>query len=295
MVNSSAPATNIPDVPGHPLTVKDKQNVAAIVQIYSSPISFWGKVIDQNQRPIPDAKISYGAVDKYFSDNGSKYKGRSDENGLFSIVGIHGIALYVEISKDGYYQMGEKSMRGFANGSNEMPTKDNPAIFELRKRGQTEPLIMIERNVKIPRDGTPTRISLVNGRTINFQNDGIQVQAWTNDAAVPVNSGQRYDWRYVIAVPGGGLQSRADQFDFEAPESGYQPTDEITMPANADRWRDQARRSYFVRLGNGDYARIDFQMIAGGDHFFIITSYLNPIPGHRNLEYDPENFAPSGR
>jgi hypothetical protein len=61
----------------------------------------------------------------------------------------------------------------------------------------------------------------------------------------------------------------------------------LNMSANARPWNDSQSRAYFLTLANGTYARIDFTMAAGGDHFFSITSYLNPKPGHRNLEYDP--------
>jgi hypothetical protein len=288
--NSSAPAVNIPNIPGHPLAEHDKQSISKIITVFSAPISFWGKVIDQNKQPVEGANIHYEAIDHYFGQS-TAYQGSSDHDGLFSINGIGGAGLYVRVSKDGYYQLGEKSMRGFHTGSNDMPSRDNPVIFELRKRGETEQIIMIQKIVKIPRNGTPTSMSLTTGQTFNVQQGDIQVQAWTNDASVPVNSGRHYDWRCKITVSGGGLQSRIGQFDFEAPTDGYQPSNEIDMPANADQWRQQVQKSYFVQLGNGDFARIDFQMIAGGDHFFTITSYLNPTPGHRNLEYDPNQTA----
>ena len=58
------------------------------------------------------------------------------------------------------------------------------------------------------------------------------------------------------------------------------------MPATAPHWNDNSSRNYFLKLANGTYTRIDFKMIAGGDNFFEITSYLNPATGHRNLEFD---------
>ena len=44
---------------------------------------------------------------------------------------------------------------------------------------------------------------------------------------------------------------------------------------------------YYVIFADGKYARIDFTMTAGGEHFFTINSYLNPS-GSRHLEYDPK-------
>jgi hypothetical protein len=89
-------------------------------------------------------------------------------------------------------------------------------------------------------------------------------------------------------VPGGGIQTRTGEFDFEAPLDGYQSNDEIDMSASAPHWSYLANREYFLKLANGDFARISFTMCAGGENFFIVTSYLNPKPGHRNLEANPD-------
>ncbi len=76
------------------------------------------------------------------------------------------------------------------------------------------------------------------------------------------------------------------EFDFEAPTDGYRASDEINMYTKTpDRWSGNAKKKYFLKLGDGNYARIQFEMIAGGDHFCYIESYLNPDKS-RNLEYD---------
>jgi hypothetical protein len=70
---------------------------------------------------------------------------------------------------------------------------------------------------------------------------------------------------------------------------GYQAQDEIDQPANmVGGWARIARGNYLLKLQNGKYARIYFQMIAGGDHFFEVESFVNPT-GSRNLEYDPSS------
>ena len=286
--SAALPTVNIPDIPGHPLTAQDKQNVAKVLQLTGAPINFYGKVIDQDKQPVPNADVKYSAADHYFG-SGDKYQGISDDDGLFALTHVHGMGLYVEVSKEGYYQLGEKSMRSISQA--QMTSPDNPVIFELRKRGKAERVIKIEGCIKIAKDETPIQMDLSTGRTFHVENGDIQIEAWTNNANAGWN--HHYDWRCKITVPGGGLQSRIGDFDFEAPEEGYQPSDEIDMPANSDQWQERAQRSYFLHLGNGDYARIDFQMMTGGDHFFVITSYLNPHPGHRNLEYDPQASFPS--
>ena len=52
-------------------------------------------------------------------------------------------------------------------------------------------------------------------------------------------------------------------------------------------------KQFFVRLADNRYARINFQMITGGDHFIVLESFLNPTPGNRNLEFDPQKAVAS--
>jgi hypothetical protein len=168
------------------------------------------------------------------------------------------------------------------------PDESAPAIFVLRKMGETEALIVQNRNVKISKTGTPVSMDLRTGSTYGAYSPDIQVQAWTQDQGIAPGTYKHYDWRCVITVPGGGLQTRTGaDFDFQAPADGYRPTDEIDMPSTANPWSSRLSREYFVKLANGEYARMSLTMHAGGDHFFSLTSYLNPTPGHRNLEFNP--------
>jgi hypothetical protein len=164
----------------------------------------------------------------------------------------------------------------------------------LRKRGKTEPLIAIRHNYRIAKDGTPVGIDLTTGKLVQPGLGDIAIQAWTSDQGHQVNSNQPYDWRARIEVPGGGLMQRAGEFDFEAPADGYVGSDEIDMPSTSGpQWRSQASRNYFLKLGKGTYARLEFMMIAEGDHFFRVTSFLNPTSGDRNLEYNPGQQPPA--
>jgi len=74
-----------------------------------------------------------------------------------------------------------------------------------------------------------------------------------------------------------------EEFAFLAPESGYKPTAEINMPAGAQGWKDDVDLKFYYRLADGRYGRMTFSMIAGGQHFCMIDSVLNPT-GSRNLE-----------
>ncbi len=266
---------------------KRQQVVKKVMTVLSTPIVFYGKVIDQNGKPVSKARIGYGVLDK-FNEPGSNYHNYTNEKGYFEMSGIRGAVVTVTASKEGYYYIEDKSSQSFAYGigpdssTKPPPTKDNPAVFVLQKKGETEPLIRWEKNVLISRTGSPVEISLSTGQKV--ERGDIRIEAWTKDQEV--KRGEHHDWKCRISVPGGGLIERTDKFAFEAPSDGYKPFDEIVMSRTEERWQPQAKKEYFVKLPSHYYARLTFYMIAQGDHFFEIDSYLNPS-GSRNLEYDP--------
>ena len=60
----------------------------------------------------------------------------------------------------------------------------------------------------------------------------------------------------------------------------------IDMPKSlgAKKWHSEATRNYWLRFPDNTFARIEFRMIAGGDHFAVIGGYRNPSATVRNLE-----------
>jgi hypothetical protein len=256
---------------------------------FLTPITFYGKILDEKNNPVGGAKVDITAAD-HFMDQGSGYKRTSDEDGLFSISGIHGMGLVVIVSKEGYYASPSSNGNfGYASGSGELPPHtdpSDPAIFVLRKMGETEPLIVQHIDTNTSKTGAPMPVDFHTGKTRGTSNPDIQVQSWVEDQKIHQN--QPYHWRCQITVPGGGLQLRTGgEFDFTAPENGYQSSDEIDIVASDPRWRSSQSREYFLKLANGEYARMSFLVGVGYNTGFTITSYLNPAPGHRNLEYDP--------
>jgi hypothetical protein len=259
--------------------------------LFATPITFYGKVIDEKKNPVAGAYAKI-ETDDFSMGPGKKYERITDLDGLFSISGVHGLGLTIAVSKDGYYIIPESYGNfGYAPGTGQSPPHtdpNDPAIFVLRKRGITEPLIVQNKSIPLDKIGTPIPMDLRTGRAYGLPNPDIQVQAWTQDQNIVPGSAKPYDWKCIITVPGGGIQPRTgDEFNFTAPTDGYQPSDEITMAASDPHWMSNQSREYFLKLANGTYARISFVMGAGGNNGCDITSYLNPTAGHTNLEYDP--------
>lgn len=251
---------------------------------WRTPIAFYGKVVDEKGMTVPDVTVDFSCNDVSATGT-SSYHTKSDANGQFSIRHIKGKLLVVKATKDGYYTS-RADVDSFYYAGQNVNFVPNPArreLFHLRKIGVAEPLIRIKMNSRIEKDGSPVELSLVSGKIGAPGQGNLRVECWTEE---PKNS-RKYDWRCRITVVNGGIQQYTNEFPFAAPANGYVATDEIRMPMSlGEAWGYSAKRNYFLALANGNYARMTFEMIAGGDHFFEIESFLNPS-GSRNLEFDP--------
>jgi hypothetical protein len=306
----SAARRTVPAVASAPTTVPNPtaQNGAAVVENrinqiqteiekgydqWRTPIEFYGKVVDENTNPVANASVNFVWTDLSPKGNSEKDTA-SDQDGLFSLSNTNGKNLIVQVSKEGYYpyQRFGAAFNYAGENQNFVPDAANPVTFRLRKKGVAEPLVHVQspmggpKGFRIAKDGTTDEISLTTGKAVPAGQGDLRVQCWTdNDGKA---SGEKYDWKCQISVPGGGILQSTNELDFQAPQYGYQTADVIDMPARLETdWSSHANRNYFLKLANGTYARISFEMVAGGDHFFQLESFLNPS-GSRSLEFDPQ-------
>ena len=253
------------------------------------PIEFYGKVVDERGTAVPSASIEYVVSDE--SEEGTtKYHAISDPSGLFTIQNLKGMGMTIVVSKDGYYET-KSARRNFEYAGGDHPHVPNPkapVLFQLHKKAIGVELVRSQKVIKIPRDGTPVEIDLMTGKKASPGRGTLVVQCWTQDQDQPINGERFYDWKCRISVPGGGLIERREEFDFIAPVEGYLSFDEVDMPRaiGKEKWSERSARAYFLKLKDGNYARISLEIVAAGDHFVRFESYLNPDKS-RNLEFDP--------
>lgn len=282
--------------PNPPSPTSYREQVAAYLASFRTPINFYGKVVDQHGAPVPQANVKLYANDKPGGENTSDYQRQTDAMGCFSLEGAMGITLGVGVSKPGYRRLssvyGQVTSSGtFEYGlSSQGPYRsspESPTVFTLYKVGSVEPLVRIEeKSFRIARDGSLLTISL------DQQGDHqVVLRCWNKQFETRPTGERKYDWRLEVSVPGGGLMVREDAFAFQAPEEGYTPTDTIDRPASLERWSSTAERSYFFRFEDGTFARANLRMQAGGVHFVMWESFFNPKPSSRNLESDPSKDA----
>lgn len=261
--------------------------------MFLNAVNFYGKVVDEEASPIDGASVKYSVPSNLAQIGKGTVQGpNTDSNGLFSITGKIGAGITVFVSHPNYYSSDQSSGQfSYYGNTDRNPTVSKPAVFVMRKKGTAEPLVKLKQVLKsVPTDGRSVQV----GVTGNSVGD-LTVQAWTSPRPAGAANNAPFDWKVRVEVPGGGLVAYEDAYQFEAPQEGYAPSVEFAMPAGGinGKWRDRFAETYFVKLGNGNFARMRFQMIAGGNHFAVVESYYNPKPGSRNLEFDPKQQVKS--
>lgn len=254
---------------------------------WKQPISFYGKVVDENNQPVASASVDY-TWSTVEAERGTLTKhDETDTSGLFAIHET-GSGIGITVSKDGYYTTPSERLRNYeyANHGNGVftPNPKNPVIFHLRRKGAGVLLLTSQHGmspdfpINIPRDGTPVKIDIMQREV----GDSGQIQVSENK---PEHNAwkQATSWSFRMEIPDGGLVEESDEFPFEAPESGYQPVMQFDFQQGQTNWATMLKKDFYIKLGNPPrYGRLQVQtdISYGGA---ILTYAINP-DGSRNLE-----------
>jgi len=258
-----------------------------IKELLQKPIDFYGKVLDEGNNPVAGANVQF-RWDDLTAENWTRTSTtESDVEGLFSLHDKHGATLTVSISKEGYYtpHSGQGSFHYAFGNPNFSSDPQNPIIFYLRKKGKGESLI--EKDFppgmgqiwQLHHDGTPIELDLLKGAQVPAGSGQLKLEFWRD---LSDRKARVFDWKCQLSVIGGGLVETPEEFAFETPESGYQPSIVIDMPATNQNWQGEIRSKCYIQIANGNYGRIDFYLLAYNG-VFTVHSVINPT-GSRNLE-----------
>jgi hypothetical protein len=292
--NSHANPANERSTPNYEQIKAEREQ--KLQRFFNAPIDFYGKVVDENDQPISGASTHYIVASASFYGSPTLDGPQTDAKGFFSITGKRGPRLSVWVEHPRYHKTDSAHQRiEYARGEYMAgkeppppPTKENPAIFVLHKKGIAEPLIRHQEiKRRLPFNGNPIGINL---RTGGEGQDGesIIIALQSEGDKVPINTFRPFNWSLTIQVLGGGLVERLNALDFQAPADGYRPQIVIEMPAFLPEgdWKSEIQQEYFVAFGSGSYGRVRLD-ISGLKGRCIAETYLNPKAGSRNLEFDP--------
>jgi hypothetical protein len=241
------------------------------------PFEFYGKVVDENTQAVAGAGVHF-ILSTTTSPNGVlDADTASADDGGFSLTGKTGSSVSVYVSKTGYNEVKSINRINYDPTGNNS-SKDSPVYFHLRKKGTGVDLISAVLNLKMPRDGTPVNIDLINkkiGADGQLQISQVKplYENWKTATA----------WSFSMTLQNGGFVEQSEEFPFEAPINGYLSTVAFDFKAGNPDWKTNVKKSYYIVFGTPpSYGRIVIEndIMWGGPH---ISYSFNP-DGSRNLE-----------
>jgi hypothetical protein len=273
---------------------KRAEEMRRALQEMNVSIAFWGVVVDQDNRPVGDAKV-LGHVRIWGEAGGSnsltafpKLEARTGPDGRFDLQGLVGDCLTIEaIDKEGY-ELSRQARRSYLyNGPTYFtPSAQNPVVFKLWKKLGAEPLVHASKFYGIIPDGRAYSIDFLEKQKQEGRTGGDLIVQITRDKP----AGQaKYDWSFSIEGIGGGVIESTNEFMFLAPENGYQERYGFAMAAGQTNWAGRITKSFFVRSRNGQvHTRMVAEVFSDyRDQAVFKVEYFSNPAGSRVLEYDP--------
>ena len=252
------------------------------------PIKLYGQILDQNDNPVEGAKVTLSWTD--LSVKGVSLREiSSDGHGRFILSDVNGKHLLVRsIEKQGYENATTNrdcfEYAAFFDADYYVPDSKKPVVFRMHKKAKAEALIVVSNKYRVPANGTIA----VDLKTGQLGGNDVSIELVKNSDP----TGR--EWAAKISAP-GGLQTANDEFAALAPESGYKSEllidQNSVQPSGFQSGSLYKGGKFFVKTTSG-YALVEFRMVPGNKSVNF-TSYLNPIPGSRNLEFNPKQQVKS--
>ncbi len=269
---------------------------ARLASLLLTPITFYGKVVDQHSQPIADATVNTIAQNSALG-HGTDRMLSTDSHGLFSLSGAHGSNLVVRASKEGFHQITDlqsrqyhlpPSQKDFAYALDRgdgifKPDKANPVVFMLYRPGALEPLLTRpEVSWYLEEGGGTSEVPL---HPDESSLHCVMVDLWI-EKGVSWWPRQPFDWKLKVSAVEGSVRKHNDLFPFEAPEENYEASasEEFAKTMPQKSWKDYSTTSYYIRFNDNTFARISVECRAGENSLIVLKSWLNPKAGSRNLE-----------
>jgi len=273
----SNPSSLVPD--GIKEAVREhqtQQQFTQAIQRKNQPISFYGRVVDQDGAPLSGVKVqsSIRHWDPSAPNLGSSIplNANSDSAGIFSFAGVTGDAITVDsIDKAGYeLEPTPRSYGAIAGGP------QAPITFRMWSTNVHESLIAGNTSSQIVPDGRIYLVNLTNG-TVSESGKG-DVKVWVKRPS-SVGQRDRYDWSCGIEVANGGLieDHSLGGAMFQAPQEGYAPSFVYEQKVGSG-WGDMTgeKRFYLSLNGGKIYGQMTIELFA---------YYNKQIPGMVRLRY----------
>ncbi len=298
----SAPTSPHLGTPAQQSKAERAQTVFDAIEGSNRPITFWGKVIDQDEKPVSGVQVRYSYTTEHGNLLGVPWgKQRShggqeltDEQGLFQIRGIKGHLLEIDELRKPSYQSTKRAAAIYDySGSNPkrvfVADRQKPVIFGMVQLERTQDILITAesgKGLRVPGDGTPARWDL---RTGNKDPDGELILIFKRDPPTLTRAGELKSWQLEIGVREGGVAlAEANEVIMQAPHNGYLPA--IAYPQKRSDGSPDA--AFYFKTADGKYGRLQlgfYPSDQGASARLFIEAWINPT-GSRFLE--PSRSSP---
>lgn len=267
----------------------------------NQPIDFWGKVLDQDDRPVTGVRVRFS----YSIEHGTMLAVRwgaqenrggnvtTDAAGNFYIGGIRGHVLEIEsLIKEGYFSTKRDVLNYDYYGSTSQgrfkPSQSAPILFAMIDETAVKDIAKygyeLDTSFHLIGDGAPVRWNL---RAERPDPNGELQLTFRREPLFLSNSGERSKWELKIELVGGGIiaTSPADVI-YRAPENGYLTF--IDYPKTEQK-RGYRERAFYFRTSANQYGLMHLELHPddkGESARLYIQSWLNSSGG-RLLEAGP--------
>lgn len=258
-------------------------------------VNFWGKILDQNAKPIPGVRVvmsvrrwRYDVLAGPATDHPT-FEVASDAEGRFQLVGAVGDALNLDVVEKEGYRLSAKTPKGYAYGQSSsqplLADANTPVVIRMWKELPAEPLVSCRTLFGFAPDGRSYTLDLLGGKKLTGElGEGDLVVSIERPQDVALR--EKYNWTVKLRAVAGGLVGPADDFMYLAPESGYQPELTVTMNASQSNWVSSITKDYYITSRNGRvFGALHLRIRPKYDNesAIFVEARMNPS-GSRNLQ-----------
>ena len=292
---------------------KSIQKAFELAKAANFSINFYGKVIDQNNLPVINAKVEYSTMGLWNLTNGSRGFVTTDQDGLFN-VRADGNKLFISMPKhpeivDAYIpSLNEKAFpkprkqiqleagKEVSNGSEgwDNYSSDSPYIVRSWRVDSFEKVFYKRKNLFLKPDASIHTLVQKDKYGKMILNEGSDPEGILNFTCVRDESAyaqRNGSWQATIEAVDGGIQETQDIILNKAPIDGYQSSISVSMDGGGVYGSSVLKnKKYYFSAHNSHYygsIAITFEPFWKKSCIINVEYKINPN-GSRNLAVKSE-------
>lgn len=268
-----------------------REKGAALAKRSNTPIAYFGKVVDQDGKPLQGVAIEYTVTaipmmpSLWGPDDKKKGECVTDQNGLFSIDGEHGVSLTIKaLKKSGYRESGYYEQAGVRyepySPERHMPDRDKPVEFMLIRDDLQKAEEALSQQIRFNWNAESTILAL-------GPNVGKLELTASRTGRDKTDTVKKFAWEVKMHTIGFNLVKLPDENARIAPLEGYGTNARVGFSPEEKTWKSEVSERYAILTDSGIYGLMDLSVYGGGNDGGVcgrVTVYLNK-GGTRNLDH----------